>query len=240
MGQVPASTAYLIAGGGRMARHFAHYLDLESIPFTTWTRSEGAAALQSKAEMASRVLLLISDDAIEAFHSEHSYLHRRTCVHFSGARSFPRIYGAHPLMTFSERLYDLETYRSIPFVVERGRPPMAELLPGLVNPAFAIDAATKPLYHALCAMAGNFSVLLWEKAFRDFEENLGLPKEALIPYLRQISDNLTLSDPEESVLTGPLKRNDARTIERHLTVLKDDAYADVYRAFVHAYQGGQR
>lgn len=236
MGQVPAATSYLLVGGGRAARHFRRYLELESIPFNTWIRGEGVHSLATKAAASERVLLLISDGAIESFYAEHPFLERAVCVHFSGALYSDAIYGAHPLMTFSIPPYDLQTYRSIPFILEKGRRPLAELLPGLTNPSFEVDARDKPFYHALCAMAGNFTVLLWEKAFRDFAERLDLPKGALIPYLRQVCENLARSAPGESVLTGPLKRNDAATVDRHLRELRGDAFADVYRLFADGYR----
>lgn len=240
MGQVPAQTSYLLVGDGRAARHFRRYLDLESIPFATWIREEGANALEKKTADADRILLLISDGAIESFHAGHPFLKRSFCVHFSGALVSAAIRGAHPLMTFSDSLYDLATYRSIPFIIEKDRGSLAELLPGLANPSFAIDARDKAIYHALSAMAGNFTVLLWEKAFREFDERLGLPKAALIPYLRRVCENLARSAAGESVLTGPLARNDSATIDRHLHELRGDAFANVYRVFADAYLRGQQ
>ena len=47
---------------------------------------------------------------------------------------------AHPLMTFGLDLYDLTTYRSIPFILDSGGTPFHELLPGLPNPSFTIPA----------------------------------------------------------------------------------------------------
>ena len=240
MGQVPAPKSYLLVGGGRAARQFRRYLDLESIPFATWVRGESGRALEKKAAEANRILLLVSDGAIEPFHAAHPFLKQAFCVHFSGALVSGAIPSAHPLMTFSDSLYDLATYRSIPFIIERDRHSLAELLPGLPNPSFEVDARDKPIYHAFCAMAGSFTVLLWEKAFREFDERLDLPKAALIPYLRRVCENLAQSASGESVLTGPLKRNDSATIDRHLHELRGDAFADVYRVFADAYLRGQQ
>ena len=240
MGNVPAATSYLLVGGGCVAHHFRRYFELESIPFTTWTRGESVGALETKAAEANRALLLISDGAIEAFYAERPFLRGTICIHFSGLLFSDAIYGAHPLMLFSRPLYDLETYRSIPFVLEKGRRSLPELLPGLKNPSFEIDVCDKVFYHALCTMAGNFTVLLWEKAFREFQGRLNLPKDALIPYLRQTCANLARSAPESSVLTGPLKRNESATLEQHLIELGSDPFANVYRAFASAYLEQQR
>lgn len=239
MGQVPSIPfrAYLLVGRGRLATHFRHYFDLESIPYFQWSREQDEASLKTLAAKASHVLLAISDSAIERFFEDHRETFRdKTCVHFSGALVSQKISSAHPLMTFAAELYSRENYRTIPFVVEKGRRPFTELLPQLKNPSFELEAENKPLYHALCVMSGNFTVLLWEKVFSEFNR-LGLPRGVLTPYLNQTC--LNLSGSRESVLTGPLKRNDQTTIAKHLEVLGDDPYADVYRAFLHAYGGSQ-
>src|SRR5690606_25694883 len=115
-----------------------------------------------------------------------------------------------------------------------------ELLPGLKNKAYEIDPEQKGLYHALCSLAGNFTVMLWEKAFSDFERRLGLPKEVLTPFLHRTAANLANSSGEKSVLTGPLVRGDQVTIERHLGVLNGDPYREVYAAFVAAYSANAK
>lgn len=243
MGQVPVFTSYLLIGDGRVARHFARYFNLESIPYSTWTRGKGdERQLRSLAEHASHILLLISDGAIEPFFTSHSFLQTKVVVHASGALASPLLPSAHPLMTFppipippiQETSYDLETYRHIPFVLENGRGTMAELLPRLSNPAWSIESAHKTLYHALCVMSGNFTVLLWEKMFAEFER-LELPKETALPYLDRIARNLATSPAGRTVLTGPLVRDDHAVMERHLSVLNGDPFEGVYRAFVHAY-----
>jgi predicted short-subunit dehydrogenase-like oxidoreductase (DUF2520 family) len=159
----------------------------------------------------------------------------KTWVHFSGSLSFSQIVGAHPLMTFSYELYDLDTYRRIPFVLEEGRGNLNEILPGLTNSNHFIEAKNKGLYHALCAMSGNFSIILWEKAFNDFESKLNLPRTVLLPFLERITENLRASVPNKSILTGPLVRGDQAVIDKHLFELHSDPFLDVYRAFTHAY-----
>lgn len=236
MGQVP-HTSYLAIGGGRMARHMTHFLCLEQIPFETWTRHEPLTLLKQKARAATHILVLITDSAIEPFIQAHPQLadDGRVVLHFSGSLATPLAFGTHPLMTFAaDRLYDLPTYREMPFVVEKNPRAFSELLPGLTNPHYEIDAADKPLYHALCAMAGNFTVLLWEKLFLEFERTLGLSREAARPFLKRIAENLASN--EGSVLTGPLARGDYVTIDKHLRALAADPYRDVYQTFVHAFQ----
>lgn len=231
-----AAVHYLIIGDGRLARHLRTYLSFLNLPHDQWCRStQDARALTVLSERASHVLIAISDSAIDPFLVAHPDLLRRACVHFSGAFVHSSVASAHPLMTFGPELYSIEAYRSVPFVFERGRGSMATLLPGLPNASFELDPWQKPLYHALCSMSGNFTTLLWEKAFASFSRELGLPQAILHPFLMQTMRNLLDSALGESVLTGALARGDSRTIEKHLAALGADPYADVYRAFVEAY-----
>ena len=136
-------------------------------------------------------------------------------------------------MTFGHDLYDLATYRSVPFILDSGGTPFDQLLPGLPNPSFTIPASDRPYYHALCVMAGNFSTILWQKLFDELQGRFGIPGSAARPYLAQVTTNL-LADASRS-LTGPLARGDVETIGANLTALEGDPFHAVYAAFARAY-----
>lgn len=222
---------YLFIGRGRLSSHFQNYFAQLHIPVQVWWRELGESELERRISRATHVLCLISDSAIEPFLGEHqSLLKDKVVIHASGSVTTEWAVGAHPLMTFGAgNFYPLATYRSIPFVVEEGGRRWPELFPSLPNPHFLIAKDQKLLYHALCVMAGNFTTLLWQKAFRDFKERLDLPVEILFPYLQQITTNLMESP--ESALTGPLARGDRVLVERHLEEFEHDPFAEVYRAF---------
>jgi predicted short-subunit dehydrogenase-like oxidoreductase (DUF2520 family) len=135
-------------------------------------------------------------------------------------------------MTFGPELYDLDTYRSIPFICERGGVSFHRVFPTLVNPVHAISPADKPLYHALCVLSGNFTTVLWAKAMRDFENRLGLPRKSLAPFLERTAENTLAAGG--TALTGSLARGERGTIERDLAALDGDAFAGVYRAVARA------
>jgi predicted short-subunit dehydrogenase-like oxidoreductase (DUF2520 family) len=239
---------YAIVGGGRLARHFSQYFKFLEIPHTRWTRDRGSLFNTSEfpdAELrlretigkADRVLLLVSDNAIGALLKQYPFLHEKQLIHCSGALSFPGIAGAHPLMTFADNLYALDTYLSVPFMVEAGHS-FVDLFPGLSNPNFAIGVEEKARYHAMCVMAGNFSQVLWKGVSDRFEQQLGLPAESLHPYLQQLAANFVKSP--ETALTGPLVRNDLQTVERNMNALAGDPMQGIYRAFVEYYHGDKQ
>ncbi len=231
MRQVPQ---YLIIGNGRVARHFCHYFTLLNLPFHAWHRKHPLSELHHLKQKASHILLLIHDDAIETFASQHLQNCNAIKIHFSGSLISASVYGAHPLTTFNQHLYDLATYQTIPFIFENHAPPFETLLPGLSNPYVSISAADKPKYHALCVLSGNFSCMLWQKLMRDFERDLHISANFSHAYLKQITDNLV--NHYEDALTGPLMRDDKRTIQRNLQALEDDPFHTVYESFVQCYQ----
>jgi predicted short-subunit dehydrogenase-like oxidoreductase (DUF2520 family) len=140
-------------------------------------------------------------------------------------------------MTFGQELYDLVAYQQIPLLIDHDAPELTALLPGLNNPHQHLHTSKKTQYHALCVLAGNFSCMLWQKLFTDFEQALNLPKELAHPYLKQQMQNL-LTAPE-SALTGPVVRQDQKTIAKNLQALTDDPFQEVYESFVSCYQKNQ-
>ena len=230
---------YALLGGGRLARHMHHYLSLLKLPVSGWARDpmsklnshaidDSGTRLRATIEPASHVLLLVSDSAIPEVVSHYPFLCEKTLLHCAGAFSFPGIAGAHPLMTFSDTLYEPERYWQMPFIVERGYR-FGELLPGLPNPHFEIAPEHKARYHALCVMAGNFSQVLWQAVAERFE-GMGLRAVALQPYLRQVTENFIAAGG--SALTGPLSRGDSATIERDFNALAGDRLQNLFRGFL--------
>ncbi len=228
---------YGIIGDGRVANHFIFYFNSLSIPFKQWSRktnSSDSSALINYFEDCEVILILISDDAILPFIKNNLKLvENKKVFHFSGSLVLDEIQGVHPLMSFSKKLYDLETYQKIPFVVEKGRYTFSQIFPKLSNPFIEIASEKKIHYHALCSMAGNFSTLLWQKLFTDFENKIGIKKEFSFPYLERIFKNLEIDS--DGALTGPLARKDFSVVESHLKILENDEMAPIYREFVRAY-----
>jgi predicted short-subunit dehydrogenase-like oxidoreductase (DUF2520 family) len=235
---------YAIIGGGRLARHFTEYFRLLEISHTCWVRDRGSPfnsheipddglRLRKTVASAERVLLLVSDNAIAALLKQYPFLYENQLIHCSGALSFPGIAATHPLMTFTDQLYDIETYQSVPFVCEAGYS-FTEMFPALPNPHFEINVEDKARYHAMCVMAGNFTQVLWKAVSDRFEGQFEWPAGILQPYLKQVLANFTQAP--ESALTGPLVRNDQSTIKRNINALDGDALQDLYSAFIRFYQ----
>ena len=235
MGQVPEQSEipYLVIGNGRLAKHIKHYFDLLELPYLNWFRKSEESP-QNLVAKSQKILVLIKDDEIENFISQiKSKFESKIWMHCSGLLSTPLAESAHPLMTFTDTLYDLVTYKQIPFVTEKGKLPFGKLFPELPNMSYSIEPELKPLYHAWCVMSGNFTTILWQRFFEVAQKEFGIKKESVFPYLSKITKNLMISD---SPLTGPLVRSDKKVIEKNLQALKDEPFAEIYRSFVNTYK----
>jgi predicted short-subunit dehydrogenase-like oxidoreductase (DUF2520 family) len=237
MRQVPV---FGLAGDGRVARHFRHYFSLLGLAVRCWSRRSSTTPPPEAFSDSTTVLLLLRDDAIVPFVEAWPTLRDKRLVHCSASLVTPVAEVAHPLMTFGPDLYDAETYRGIPFVLDAGGTRFADLLPGLPNPSFTLSAADRPYYHALCVLAGNLPALAWRKLFAELETRFGIPAAAAQPYLRRLAANL-LAD-RESPPTGPLSRGDTATVAANLRALEGDPFHPLYSAMVAASRrpGGDR
>jgi hypothetical protein len=235
MRQVPEkkSATYLIVGNGRVARHFIHYFTSLQISFRQFTRNSDIA-FQECLIGCTHVLVLISDREIVPFIAKYRGYGKASIVwvHFSGLLNTELAHSAHPLAAFSNRFFDTDFYKTIPFALVRGGIPFTELLPGLPNPYFEIDHGEKERYHAMCVVAGNFSTLLWMRFAEFLNHEIKVPERLMFPYLRSTLYNLENADDP---LSGPLKRNDQETIQRNLAALEGTSVFDLYKAFLKFY-----
>ena len=227
MRQVPT---YLLIGNGRVSRHFQRYFSLLGLSFLTWSRKQPQSELLTAIEQATHILILIPDTAIEPFIVANLAAINKPRIHFSGSLVTTYAYGAHPLMTFSHDLYELDRYQQIPFILDHDAPELSELLPGLPNSSQRLHTSLKAKYHALCVLSGNFSCMLWQKFFKTLESEFNLSPEIAHPYLQQQMRNL-IENPE-AALTGPLIRGDTETIQKNLQALTSDPFQAVFKSFV--------
>lgn len=235
MRQVPERStrySYLIVGNGKLSKHFQNYFSLKDISYTVWTRNS-ENSFHECAKHANKILLLINDDEIEKFIT--SNLNKVSpsiiWIHCSGMLSLPSAESAHPLMSFTNELFDLQTYEAITFITEKGKKNFKDLFPMLNNPSYKIRSDDKILYHAFCVMSGNFTTMLWQFFF-DFLKSINVPSETAYIYLDSIVSNLKMNN---NPLTGPFQRKDFNTINKHLKILENHQMKNIYTAFLDLY-----
>lgn len=249
----------LIVGNGRLAKHLLCYFrqltDVNlsqslSQSLSHWYREPASSQaiselslqdLQNKISAVDMIFLLISDDAIAPFYQQHLAGKNKTVVHCSGALNVPGILSIHPLMSFTNQLYELEIYQKIAWVVfsesavsnstlvQTKEAVLHNFLSLLPNPKYYLHPEKKALYHTWCVIGGNFPVLLWSRMQTGFQQ-LGLDPQISEIYLQQVFHNF-MQNPA-GALTGPLARKDHQTISKNLLALAQMPEAHIYESFL--------
>jgi predicted short-subunit dehydrogenase-like oxidoreductase (DUF2520 family) len=223
--------SYLIVGNGNLAKHFIHYLNLLNIPHHHWFRDSNKS-FSELLGLSDKIVVLINDDSIKKFILNYRNANDpKIWIHCSGALFTKFAYGVHPLSTFSDNLYSLETYETIPFILEENRMEFSDLFPELPNPSYKLPIEFKTFYHAWCSIAGNFTTILWSEFFTNLER-IGIPRSNAHTYLKQISDNLINTN---NPLTGPIVRGDKKIIQKHLSSLDGEPIKKIYEVFVNSF-----
>ena len=229
-------THFLVIGSGRWAQHLQKSLALARVSYSNWARRlHSEAQLGLELEKSSHVWLAVSDQALQEWADRLRHI-KGLLLHSSGALEIKGVHSVHPLGSFSFETYPDNFYRQFAFVTtsDLPRPVLIDQLP---NPLFKIPATDKIFYHSLCVLAGNGSVLLWQKFFSEMQK-MGLSREVLGFYAQRIFENL-LTHPE-SALTGPLVRNDYVTLQKDLNALENDPYQKVLQSLALAYQESRK
>lgn len=225
--------SFLIVGNGRLAQHFQHYFNLLNIDYLCWNRRDDTESdFLETINAVDRVLLLISDDAIEPFIRRYDLLNKKNLLvmHCSGALHIDHTIAIHPLNTFSDEKYTLYEYQQISFVMEKSDHSFSDLMPGLQNPHVEISPEKKPLYHAWCVLANNATTILWKHFFDVMESQFHIQKTHVLPYLQRTCQNIISNN--DLALTGPIARNDQITIQKNLKALENTPFFDIYTALL--------
>jgi predicted short-subunit dehydrogenase-like oxidoreductase (DUF2520 family) len=196
---------------------------------------------------ASRVLIAVSDSAIEAVAGElaASGGNLRIALHTCGA------YGPEPLHALAEAgvscgaIHPLQTIRGaqdgvaalqgIAFTVTEEPEAVAwaeEIASALEGEILRIDSGDRHLYHAAAVFASNYIAVLLDAA-KGILVRAGLTRaqalRALAPIARASVENALKHGPVEA-LTGPIARGDAATVAAHMRALEASGEVELYRA----------
>lgn len=244
-----------ILGRGRVGRSLGEALRAAGVPVTLRpARDEATYAGGFAAD--ELVVLAVPDDAIAATaervgaarsSGDEGTTSRPAVVHLSGARGLAPVQTladagfavgvAHPYYPFPEA-QPPEVFRGITLGLTATTGALGARLESLARAIGAVPRRVAAdgwvAYHASGVLASNYLVVLAAQAAALLERagfDRDGAREALIPLMRGTLDNLA-AQGTENALSGPLRRGDVGTIERHLAWL-DEAAPDVaatYRA----------
>lgn len=234
----------VIIGDGRLSGHIPKLFNFHSDQFVTLDRQQFSDFINQATENGSisltsflatqqglqnawklNVYIAVNDDQIlDVYQKLQNVFNDQEkaqiqCFHFSGALSFPKIIGIHPLMTFSKKLYADEFYASISLFCDDEA--MAAKFPDRMT---YLNPKDKVIYHSLCVMLGNFPQLLIQTIANRLPSKFKLSDFSPL-ILKSITNVL---EQGKDGLTGPIVRKDVETIKKHQQVLAGTELGELY------------
>lgn len=185
---------------------------------------------------AEIVFLTVPDDALGAACAELALTPRHAVVHCSGAaelsvleparRAGARVGGFHPLQMFADPEVAARGLKGCAIAVEADEP-LAGVLLRMVSDLGArplrVPPGARAAYHAAAHYAGPFVAALLAEA-ASIWGRLGIAQDdalaALLPLVRGSLDAIEHSGLSRA-MAGSVARGDVRTLERHLSALRD-------------------
>jgi predicted short-subunit dehydrogenase-like oxidoreductase (DUF2520 family) len=178
-------------------------------------------------------IIAISDDAIEALSASLPF-ENRLVVHTSGSARLYDINQKHyrgvfyPLQTFSKDV-DLD-FTTVPICIETLRKKDFKLLEtigeSLGCKTFKVNPKQRPALHLAAVFVNNFTNQMYRIA-HEITEKQGAEFDILKPLIAETARKVQEVSPYLAQ-TGPAKRNDKKTIKRHLKLLDNPHHEDVY------------
>lgn len=193
----------------------------------------------SEIKVADLYIIAIADDVISSF-SESLLFTNRLVVHTSGSATMKSLSDKnrkgifYPLQTFSKNC--TVDFSEIPICVEAENYDDVELLQKLGNiiseNVQLINSIERAKLHLSAIFVNNFVNYLYQVG-SDLLQEESLSFDLLKPLIKETANKIKNLSPKDAQ-TGPAKRNDKKTIENHLHLLKDGPYRELYEKFTEA------
>lgn len=213
-----------------------HYESSEAAALFTDTRAY--ESLEALVRESDAIVITVPDDRIEMIWNSIKKLDisSKLICHCSGAvtsKIFSGVaeagayaYSIHPIYAVNSKEESYKKLGEAVFTVEgdaRYQSDICDYLRYLGNECIIISADSKVKYHCSAVFASNLVTGLYKMAC-DMLTECGFPEEmaekALLPLFTGNVSNIASQGIKES-LTGPVERNDAETVEKHLQVISD-------------------
>ncbi|MEN9334574.1 MAG: hypothetical protein RLY35_1754 [Bacteroidota bacterium] len=122
-------------------------------------------------------------------------------------------------------------YSQIPFCWEASNDEMSKLVLTLMQPyqnqLTYTNQQQRTQAHMAAVFSNNFVSSLYQIAFELLEQE-NLPPHLVIATIQQLADKIKTASPQ-TLQTGPAKRNDLITLEKHLALLNNSPKQNIYR-----------
>jgi len=238
------------AGAGNVAYHLAKGLKLKGFRISgIWSRmyknaSElagqvGANPYNNPAELrqgTDLIIIAVNDKSIEDISNQIGsfsgmVVHTAGSVNMQVLAGFFEHFGIfYPLQTFSKEIP--VNLQEVPFFIESNSQDGLVDLKGIaleLSPkVYEADSQQRMLLHVAAVFACNYTNLMYTIG-NDLLSTCRFPAEVLHPLIYETARKAITGNPE-LLQTGPAKRGDLPTLQKHLETLAcQPEYADLYR-----------
>ncbi|SHJ65984.1 NADP oxidoreductase coenzyme F420-dependent [Arenibacter nanhaiticus] len=235
----------VILGSGNVAEHLLDtFLQFDTIvvkqligrsetSISSFTNKTVTSIGYDAIEEADVYIIAVSDDAIAEV-AEKLAQKQGLVVHTSGSVPMQGLHPKnrrgvfYPLQTFSPgKKID---FKSVPICIEAENQKDITLLQQLAaiisDKVFEISSEQRKSIHLAAVFVNNFTNHLFHIGQQVCQEN-EVPFEVLLPLIKETVQKLEQLSPYDAQ-TGPARRNDSNTLERHQNQLNKNIYKDIY------------
>jgi predicted short-subunit dehydrogenase-like oxidoreductase (DUF2520 family) len=235
-----------IIGSGNVAQHLiktilkSNQLELVQV----FARNpETISHLISKDQITSEIsalkkvdlfIISVSDDAIQSV-SQSLTLTNQLLAHTSGSVGIDELSNNnrkavfYPLQTLSKKKE--VNFKEVPLCIEAENESDLKLLKQVAqiisDKVFEVNSEQRKSLHVAAVFVSNFVNHLY-KIGSDICIEHKVPFEIVKPLILETAKKVQVIEPNEAQ-TGPAKRNDTSTINKHLAILTDENQKDIYK-----------
>ena len=235
-----------IIGSGNVAQHLisafekADGIELVQVylrnPNSITSISKSIAFTQNFNELqpVDLFIIAVSDDAIVSVSEQIPFINHLV-VHTSGSVAMESLSNSnrkgvfYPLQTLSKTKEI--NFKEVPLCLEAENKSdmkmLHEVASAISNNVYEIDSNQRKSLHIAAVFVNNFANHLFQIGNDICEEN-GISFDILKPLITETANKLNTLSPKEAQ-TGPAKRGDTSTINKHLDFLTDPNQKEIYK-----------
>ncbi|MDD7887902.1 Rossmann-like and DUF2520 domain-containing protein [Flavivirga sp. 57AJ16] len=243
----------VILGSGNVATHlFKAFNQADDIVINQWYSRRITPILSYKKDVeiiddlslikdADVYILAVSDDAIPELSSQLPF-ENKLVLHTSGSVGVYDIDKKHkrgvfyPLQTFSKEA-EID-FKNVPICIEtidkKSYPIIKKLALAIGSPTKRVNSDQRKVLHLAAVFVNNFTNQLY-RIGHEITESQGAEFDLLKPLILETAKKVQDLSPFKAQ-TGPAKRNDKKTIRKHLKLLEDQHHKDIYQLLTNSIQ----
>lgn len=228
----------LIVGKGNVGFHL----------YNEFSKAETISCMQISSRNITTIpkaditIVAVSDDAIAEVSEK---ITNDFVVHVSGTKPLNELRNStrkgvfYMLQTFSKE--NPVDFSKIPFCLEAENDNDYQLLVKLAKvigkDIYPISSSDRKILHVAAVFVNNFTNHLYTLGKNICDKN-DIPFKVLLPLIEETALKIKSLEPSKAQ-TGPAVRNDAKTIENHLTLL-DENQKEIYKLLTKSIQNGHQ